>query len=1210
MLTPFVRLLTLSHILTCIVAVCLYAQVPDKTQRGNQHDGHVTAGVPRYQLLNINNITTWQRSDGQSNHSPTSGLGVLYPRGTAWAIYQDGFVWGGKAFLDSNHTIPAPGQLIRVGGATYNIGTRAGWVIGQGATAEPVDPSHPDARIYRIRRDYAQMSIEELRRDASEYFEIPLSHVFPIHVTAMYDQYETDWASWPVHLGGPYIERNGIPGYQPPPPFGPTFTVDSLSAGNYDEPGIAGANVRLPADQVLWTVFNDLDSTTTVSLYGSWPLGLEAQVTIWGYKRAGAIGETYFKRLRLINKGGVTTGPGTRGSFYIDSMYIAQWSDPDLGYFGDDLAGCDTALNLAFVYNGSSMDAEYARFNLPPPAFAYALAQGPLVPGAPGDSGMFNFSRVQGMKNRAMTSFGYFFAGGPGEIPYTREGALRWWRLFQGYVPDGGNLPRLYPHPPGEPVSTFPLNGDPVHRTGFIDGLGTTYSFPPGDRRVVLNTGPFNLAPGDTQEVIIAAVGGIGVNHLQSVAKMKSNARTSVQTVQNLLALLPPLVSDIVTYPNSAEATVRLYADARGTHTQSLQATLATRSGSIVAVLDLYDDGTHGDTLAGDNIWTNQVTIPRQSGGLSVKLSGIDGIAGPFMWNRIHERITTAGPLTLRSLKVFADNINNDGIANPGEHVRYGFTILNSTITPLSSLQITTRPEVNGKSRNIPALAIGSVDSMVYNPSTSESFFTISVPSNFADTMLTIAVSADDVDGNRWNMNTYLPVFEPGFPLNRALLEHITGSATGEFEILIVDPPSVQNHLYRLEGIDSLDSWYGFTLRNLTTNTILLDRHPLPDSIGFNVPVTEGFRVRLGTLETRGGMKGWNVPAGDLRFSWLNGDFFFEGFNGAIGWDDPCHYFGQCFNRAVRPHQLKNVLLKLADAVSSTNGNPNTGYPYGGWDPVTTTDPNMSYAYRYLRLATASPARPEFAPFIVNPSGGYAYQDYKKSVPFSAWDVDTTPPRRLAVGFLENNVVNALVDGLYWPPPSEGSVGNVAGSGPREWFFIFNTDYTGQAPDPALMVNILSNPVPVMWWGTVTRLGGTNFFTGDEFLIHAARTISSSDVWTFNPTIVVGLPDEPLPFAFALEQNYPNPFNPTTTIQYQLPVQSKVTIKIYNILGQEIRNLVEEVRPAGAHAAVWDGTNRTGTAVATGVYFYRIEARSMDGSGAVFARVNKMMMLK
>ncbi|NIT59420.1 MAG: T9SS type A sorting domain-containing protein [Aliifodinibius sp.] len=74
-----------------------------------------------------------------------------------------------------------------------------------------------------------------------------------------------------------------------------------------------------------------------------------------------------------------------------------------------------------------------------------------------------------------------------------------------------------------------------------------------------------------------------------------------------------------------------------------------------------------------------------------------------------------------------------------------------------------------------------------------------------------------------------------------------------------------------------------------------------------------------------------------------------------------------------------------------------------------------------------------------------------------------------------------------------------------------------------------------------------------------------------------------------MHQNYPNPFNPETTIKYSLPAQSKVTLKIYNILGEEIRTLVDEVQTLGAKTVSWDGRDNHGKQVSSGIYIYSLK---------------------
>jgi hypothetical protein len=93
-------------------------------------------------------------------------------------------------------------------------------------------------------------------------------------------------------------------------------------------------------------------------------------------------------------------------------------------------------------------------------------------------------------------------------------------------------------------------------------------------------------------------------------------------------------------------------------------------------------------------------------------------------------------------------------------------------------------------------------------------------------------------------------------------------------------------------------------------------------------------------------------------------------------------------------------------------------------------------------------------------------------------------------------------------------------------------------------------------------------------------------------------------FRYSLAQNYPNPFNPTTTINFTLKKRSKVTLKVFNVAGQAVKTLVSELKAPGLmHSATWDGTDNRGTAVASGVYFYKLSAGD-------FSQTKKMVLLK
>lgn len=92
------------------------------------------------------------------------------------------------------------------------------------------------------------------------------------------------------------------------------------------------------------------------------------------------------------------------------------------------------------------------------------------------------------------------------------------------------------------------------------------------------------------------------------------------------------------------------------------------------------------------------------------------------------------------------------------------------------------------------------------------------------------------------------------------------------------------------------------------------------------------------------------------------------------------------------------------------------------------------------------------------------------------------------------------------------------------------------------------------------------------------------------------------PVNFFIGQNYPNPSNPKSKIDYETPVYGRVTIKLYNLLGQEVLNIVNEIMDAGYYTAEFDGTS-----LASGAYFYRI---TIDGSSMNFTKTLKMVLVK
>jgi len=106
-----------------------------------------------------------------------------------------------------------------------------------------------------------------------------------------------------------------------------------------------------------------------------------------------------------------------------------------------------------------------------------------------------------------------------------------------------------------------------------------------------------------------------------------------------------------------------------------------------------------------------------------------------------------------------------------------------------------------------------------------------------------------------------------------------------------------------------------------------------------------------------------------------------------------------------------------------------------------------------------------------------------------------------------------------------------------------------------------------------------------------------------SPGLITGDDTPAMPSASYLAQNVPNPFNPSTRIEFGLAAPAQVRLRIYDAAGRLVRELANEIVPAGRHVVDWDGRNAIGVAAASGIYFYRLEAGS-------FTETRKMVLLK
>jgi len=127
-----------------------------------------------------------------------------------------------------------------------------------------------------------------------------------------------------------------------------------------------------------------------------------------------------------------------------------------------------------------------------------------------------------------------------------------------------------------------------------------------------------------------------------------------------------------------------------------------------------------------------------------------------------------------------------------------------------------------------------------------------------------------------------------------------------------------------------------------------------------------------------------------------------------------------------------------------------------------------------------------------------------------------------------------------------------------------------------------------------------NVLDGNKYWYKIEEVSTDGKSEFFGPISVQGIP---LPTEYSMAQNYPNPFNPETTIKYELPEVSEVSVNVYTLLGKEVKTLVNKIQNAGRYAAKWNGTGEDGKRVPSGIYFIRIQA-------GIFSQTRKMTFMQ
>ncbi|MFA8451851.1 MAG: hypothetical protein ACEPOW_14245 [Bacteroidales bacterium] len=930
------------------------------------------------------------------------------------------------------------------------------------------------ARMYRVRPDWEKGNIDsELGDKEGTEQEIRA-------------RYKEDWDNWPVADGAPYddVNKNGV----------------------YDEEDIPGYP---GADQTIYFIANATDADKAQAFYGSPPMDVELHVTVWGYKSTGPLGNMIFRRYELINK----------GTDDIEECYVSMWSDPDVGNAGDDFVGCDTTLSLGFAYNAVGNDATYENI---PPATGFDFFQGPMVAGEPTDTAKSGGIKHPGMKNLGLTAFYYFV--NENNTPYSdpdldnyNTGTLYWWNLVRGRVPQTGAFFPV-PESAGGGFTKYPLSGDPVTGTGYLDGTIKEAK----DRRYGQASGPFLLKAGDKQEIVVAQIAAgakAGIDNIQAVQLLKSYDQVAQLVYDNDFQVAKAPTAPSVAYSEFDEKLVLNWGKDR----------------DLVAKIESHNQQEYA--FQGYNVYQlPSLSATKDEGKLIATWDKIDGI------------------------KIILDKE-----FNPDAGMDLDVAVQKGNDNGVQTHMVIEKDYLTNQKLNNGSKYYFAVSAYAYNPND------WAIPKTLESPLIKVTVVPQTSKlGVRYNAVT-------GEKLN---VTKSAGLSDGSVDVTVIEPENTNGHEYEVNFTEDSEKNISWNVVDKTLNQVV---HTGTNQTGNNeYAVVDGLLVVVKGPADKG-VRDWEQSAGERKFTWAGGadGLHFEGFSGAIGWDSPNHRWGGG-SMVITAGKIKHVLLKFAAVNFTEDFNPT-------FDP---NDPNVSYGYRYLRGAGA-PADPKFAPYITNPSSGsYGFQEFAKNVPLSAWDIDDPEnPRRLVVGFLENNASGGLVDGKYWPGYYNDH-DNTDGAGPREWLWIFDADYSETA-NAEYQGNAIDDPYPIMYWLTVGRRNRDVWVGDEEFKILANKINTIEDKFTF--TAPAPSFDTELAKEDAKEVNvFPNPYygaNPQEVNKYQRFVTfshlpNKATIRIFNLAGQSVRTMHKN---DNSQFMKWNLKNNDDLPVGSGVYVVYVD---------------------
>ncbi len=871
---------------------------------------------------------------------------------------------------------------------------------------------------------------------------------------------------------------------------------------------------QLLGDLNAYWVMNDLFLPGHMTLSTANPMGVEVHNYVFGFNKTGPIGQTLFMKLTFINKSTVE----------YDSCFVAWFSDIDLGDANDDLDGCDTVLSLGYTYNGGPSDAVYGI----PPADGYDFSEGPKVPtGNQTDSAIANGVWRHGYKNLPMTSFAKFI-NSPAGSTYSDPplGNPQWpaqaYNLLNGSIGSTGQ-PFLdnNSHP-----SKFVDSGDPSTGSGWLDAN-------PGDRRLVMASGPFKLMPGDTQEILVAFVIAQGTSNTNSVTLLKANdlkvkSFIDGQPVASIEAVnsIYPLDSVVnfhgssAVYSGSITGTQWFVAQKPNSSSASLVVASPTESHMQVDVSGVYKIG---------------YAVTGSNGGSDTAYVAFQVVA---------DTPPVAGFQTSATNIGIGDTLYLDGSASydaDGDSLKYAWTVSGNNIFDQLVSYDALHGVLTGASSAKAAYVPVRASTLNISLSVQDSFFTNAAPVQNAvvnpiktkNVQVSASYNTFYIPGGEYYAHGAIRKFRDNsvwaqddgvyFPLNFTNLAQVSQSYVGL--------PYSNNFYVSNNLLFVPNNYVGVSVCQTDGNSNILGTAIIPpiqvnttsDSIPYDVYYKSPYLfVSNGTA----GIYLYDIsnPASPVFYKKLS-----NGQKWTALWVDGNYLFSM--NSSTQQLTYAYIFTPSAVIMASTQ---------------------VNHAYTAVKKL-----------------GQYFY--LSKADTIGIYDLSN----------LSNPVLKSEI-AVPYTLNSANVIYDISGDG--------TTLMIGTA-EGVYFYDVSNVQAPRQIGKFITGYEATRvYYDGSEVLANSfGRGLSGGyeGFTVFQPTItgVVVSPDGTVPSHYALRQNYPNPFNPTTTINYQLPSSSHVTLKVYDVLGRELVTLANENKTAGVYQTTFDGSR-----FSSGVYFYRIQA--------------------